>query len=63
MEAVNRPNFIFAVSPKHFSNETKIYIFITRVDIFFLGFFKNFIFPTSGRYLPTSALKVFSLVY
>ena len=60
-EAINRPNLTFAVSPKYLSNETKIYISITRiprgVDITFLGFFKNFIFLTSGRYLQTSALK------
>ena len=35
--------------------------FITRIPrgvyIIFGGFFKNFIFPTSGRYLQTSALK------
>ena len=46
---------------KILSDETKIYIFITRtprvVYIIFLGFSKNFIFPTSGRYLQTSALK------
>ena len=60
-EAVNRPNLTFAVSPKYLSNETKIYIFITRIPrvvyMSFWGFFKNFIFPTSGRYLQTSALK------
>ena len=46
---------------KYLSNETKIYIFITRIPkgvyIIFGGFFKNFIFPTSGRYLQTSALN------
>ena len=35
------------------SNETKIYIFITRIPRvvykILRGFFKNFIFPTSGR--------------
>ena len=57
------PNLTFAVrvSPKYLSNETKIYIFISRIPrvvyIIFLGFFPNFIFPTSGRYLQTSALK------
>ena len=60
-EAVNRPKLTFAVSPKYLSNETKIYILITRIPrgvyIIFGGFFKNFIFPSSGRYLPTSALK------
>ena len=30
-EAVNRPKLAFAVSLKHLSNETKIYIFITRI--------------------------------
>ena len=30
-EAVNRPKLAFAVSPKYLSNETKIYIFITRI--------------------------------
>ena len=58
---VNRPNLTFAVSPKYLSNETKIYIFISRIPrvvyIIFGGFFQNFIFPTSGRYLQTSALK------
>ena len=43
------------------SNKTKIYIFITRIPrvvyIIFLGFFENFVFPTSGRYLQTSALN------
>ena len=52
---------IGAVSPKYLSDETKIYIFITRIPrvayIIFLGFSKNFIFPTSGRYLQTSTLK------
>ena len=61
-EAVNRPKLAFAVSPKYLSNETKIYIFITRIPrvvyVIFGGFFKNFIFPTSGRYLQTSALKL-----
>ena len=51
----------FAVSPKYLSNETKIYIFISRIPwvvyIIFLGFFKKFSFSTSGRYLQTSALK------
>ena len=60
-EAVNRPNLTLAVSPKYLSNETKVYIFITRIPkgvyIIFLCFFKNYIFPTSGRYLQTSALK------
>ena len=55
----------FAVSPKYLSNEAKIYIFITRIPrvvyMIFLGFFKNIIFPTSGRYLQTSALKSLSL--
>ena len=45
-EAVNRPNLTFAVSPKHLSNKTKIYIFITRIPrgvyIIFWGFFKKF---------------------
>ena len=60
VEGVNRPNLTLAVSPKYLSNETKIYIFITRIPggvyVIFLGFFKNIIFPTSGRYLRTSAL-------
>ena len=61
------PELNIRVSPKYLSNETKSYIFITRVPwgvyiIFFLGggggFFKNFIsFSTSGRYLQTSALN------
>ena len=62
-EAVNRPKLAFAVSQKYLSNETKIYIFITRIPrvvyIIFWGFFKNLIFPTSGRYLQTSALTSF----
>ena len=62
-EAVNRPDLTLAVSPKYLSNEIKLYIFVTRilrgVYIIFFGFFKNFIFPTSGRYLQTSALKAF----
>ena len=60
-QSVNRPNLTFAVSPKYLSNETKIHIFITRIPrgvyIIFLGFFKNFIFPASGRYLQTFALN------
>ena len=60
--AVNRPKLAFAVSPKNLSNETKIYIFITRIPrvvyIIFVGVFKNLIFSTSGRYLQTSALKI-----
>ena len=60
-EAVNRPNLTFAVSPKYLPNETKIHIFITRIPkgvyIIFWAFFKNFAFPTSGRYLQTSALQ------
>ena len=59
-EAVNRPNLTFAVSPKYLSNETKTYILITRIPrgvYIFGGFFKNFIFAISGRYLQTSALK------
>ena len=59
-EAFNRPNVTFAVSPKYLSNETKICIFITRIPrrvyIILGGFFKNFIFPISGRYLQASAL-------
>ena len=61
-EAVNRPKLTFVVSPKYLTNETKIYIFIPRIPrgvyIIFLGFFKNVIFPTSGRYLQRSALKL-----
>ena len=61
VEAVNRPNLTFVVSPKYLSSETKVYIYITRilrgVYIFLGGFFKNFIFPTSGRHLQTAALK------
>ena len=61
-KAANRPKLAFAVSPKYLSNETKIYIFITRIPrvvyIIFFWFFKNFIFPTSGRYLRTSSLKM-----
>ena len=57
MEAVNRPNLTFAVSPKYLSNE----ILITRIPrgvyIIFLEFFKNVIFATSGRYLHTSTLR------
>ena len=64
--AVNRPKLAFAVSPKNLSSETKIYIFITRIPrviyISFWGFFKNSIFPTSGRYLQTSALKIIWVV-
>ena len=59
-DAVNRPNLTFAVSPEYLSNETKICIFITRIPrrvyIILGGFLKNFIFPTSGRYLQASAL-------
>ena len=61
-DAVNRPNLTFGVSPKYLSNETKICIFITRIPRKSLhnfgggGFLKNFIFPTSGRYLQASAL-------
>ena len=66
-EAVNRPNLTFAVSPKYLSNETKIYIFISRIPrlvyIILGGFFKNFLFPTSSRYLQTSALKEITKVY
>ena len=51
---------------KYLSNETKIYIFITRIPrgvyTIFFGFFKNFIFPTFGRYLQTSALKYCILI-
>ena len=40
---------------KILSNETKIYILIAGIPrvvyMIFLGFFENFIFPTSGRYL------------
>ena len=65
-EAVNRTNLTFAVSPKYLSNETKIYTFITRIPrgvyIIFWGFFKNFNFPTSSRYLQTSALKYFAWI-
>ena len=64
-EAVNRPKLAFAVSPKYLSDETKMYIFITRIPrvvyIIFGGFSKNFIFPTSGRYLQTSALKLLAM--
>ena len=60
-EAANRPSLTFAVSPNFSSNETKIYVFINRVRRvvyrIFGGFFKNFLIPTSGRYLQTSALK------
>ena len=53
--------FDIAVSPKYLSNGTKSYIFITRIPRvvyrIFLRFLKNFIFPTFGRYLQTSALK------
>ena len=53
--------FTLAVLPKYLTNESKIYIFITKVHrvvhrIFF-GFFEIFIFPTPGRYLQTAALK------
>ena len=48
----NRPKLAFAVSPKYLSNETKIYISIARIPrvvyMIFLGFFQNFMFPTSG---------------
>ena len=48
-EAVNRPNLTFAVSPKYLSDETKIYIFISRIPrgVYKLlgGFFQNYIFP------------------
>ena len=47
-EAVNRPNLTFAVSPKYLSNETKIYIFITRIPrgvyIISGGLFQKFYF-------------------
>ena len=56
------PNLTPAVSPKYLSDETQIYIFVNRIHRvvyrIFLGFFKIFIFPTLGRYLQTSALKV-----
>ena len=46
---------------KIFIHETKIYIFVTRIPrgvyVIFWGFFNNFIFPTSGRYLQTSAFS------
>ena len=49
-EAVNRPKLTFVVSPKYLSNETKIYIFITRIPrevyIIFWGDFSNILsFP------------------
>ena len=60
-EAVNCPNLTSAISPKYLFNETKIYIFITRIPSvvyrIFWGFFQKFIFLTSGWYLQTSALK------
>ena len=47
-EAVNRPKLSFAVSSKYLSDETKIYIFITRVPrvvyTIFLGFSKKLFF-------------------
>ena len=52
---------IGAVSPKYLSDETKIYIFITRIPrvvyIILGGFSKFFFFPTSCWYLQTTALK------
>ena len=48
-EAVNHPNLTFAVSPKYSSNETKIYIFISRIPRvvyrIFLGLFKILFLP------------------
>ena len=48
-EAVNRPKLAFAVSPKYLSNETKIYIFITRIPrvvyLIFWDFSKILFFP------------------
>ena len=65
--AFNRPKLAFAVSPKYLSNETKIYISIARIPrvvyVIFLGFFQSFIFPTSGRYLQTAALKQQNLIW
>ena len=55
------PEIGIRVSPKYLSNETKIYIFIARIPrvvyMIFWGFFPNFIFPTTGQYLQTSALN------
>ena len=62
-EAVDRPKLAFAVSPKYLSDETKIYIFITRIPrvvyIIFWGFSKNFIFISSGRYLQACSREQF----
>ena len=62
-EAVDRPKLTFAVSPKYLSDETKIYIFITRIPrvvyIIFWGFSKNFIFISSGRYLQACSREQF----
>ena len=53
-------------APKYLSNETKIYIFITRIPrgvyIILGGFFKNFIFPTSGRYFTDIILPLLDLL-
>ena len=61
MEAVKRSIFTLAVLQKYLTDESKIYIFITKVPrvvhgIFF-GVFEIFIFPTPGRYLQTAALN------
>ena len=56
------PEIGIRVSPKYLSNETKIYIFIARIPrvvyMIFWGFSPNFIFPTTGQYLQTSALNI-----
>ena len=60
VEAVKRSIFTLAVLPKYLTDESKIYIFITKVPRvvhrIFWGFFEIFIFPTPGRYLQTAAL-------
>ena len=58
---MKRSIFTLAVLQKYLTDESKIYIFITKVPrvvhgIFF-GFFEIRIFPTPGRYLQTAALK------
>ena len=53
--------FTLAVLQKYLTDESKIYIFINKVPTvvhwIFIGFFEMFIFPTTGRYLQTSALN------
>ena len=70
VEGVNRPNLTLAVSPKYLSNETKVYIFITRIPkgvyiifcafskiIFFLPLVDIYRHPLLNTPLPFSYIK------